>query len=465
MTSSSVVTGSSALPSGNVSAKSRVSNREEEEAGVPPEFLAFADMFTQLNAEESPVPAPTAAAIAAAVAAAVTPHAATPQQTVTPPPATGEVKEESSALQIADTHSQWFGGESAALAEPVLRRKPSLLIREPEASLHNPAEAAATPLPPAFAADLTLAKQQASTAAIAAAQHAAPVSPNSAAEDGAVLEAQAELPRGDLLRYQVAMTRPDRGNPPQATQARGAAPASANQATSSKVQASLSALHAALSEQSLSASGTDTVGERWDDPRPTLKEAGITSVRQETHFAPPSQSPALQIAQRVLRELDMGEVRAIEPSANSMPQASPPVRVMTLQLNPPHLGPMTIRLSLHDEALRLHLETPNPDTAKMIQSERDGLSNLLRSAGYAVESVQVQQVAAPDRGAGGQPSSQNSFGQAAGQQPGWREPQPEGRSGAERGGRGSSPQDEAGGRGQDSGPSQAQPGRTRGVYL
>jgi flagellar hook-length control protein FliK len=468
MTGPSVVTGSSALPSGNVNAKSRVSSREEEEAGVPPDFLAFAELFTQLNTEDSAVPAPTAAAIAAAVAAAVTPHAPAPltaTPATSPTPAMGEAKEESSALQIAATHSQWFGGESAALSEPVLRRKPPLLIREPEGSLTNPAGAAAASLPSGFAADLTLAKQQASTAAIAAAQHAAPVPPGPAAEDGAVLEAHAELPRGDLLRYQVAMTRPDRGTPPQGTQARGAPPATANQATSAKVQASLSALHAALSEQSLSASGTNTVGERWDDPRPTLKEAGITSVRQETHFAPPSQSPALQIAQRVLRELDMGEVRAIEPSANTMPSASPPVRVMTLQLNPPHLGPMTIRLSLHDEALRLHLETPNPDTAKMIQSERDGLSTLLRSAGYAVESVQVQQIAATDRGAGGQPStSQNSFSQAAGQQPGWREPQPEGR-GAERGGRGPSPQDEAGGRGQDSGPSQAQPGRTRGVYL
>lgn len=464
MTSASVVAGSSAAQQGNGSGKTRSSSREEDETAIPPEFLAFADLFTQLTGEEVPAAASAAMPVQAPIAAPM------------PASANAESKEESSALQVAATHSQWFGADDGALAEPVLRRKPPVVIREPAGaaiSATGLADDEGIPLPPALVADMALAKQQAALAAeTAAAQQAASLpQPAVDADEGAVLAAQAELPRGDLLRFQAAMMRPNAQNAAgagsqtaknRATSAETTSPGGPQSA--SKVQQSLSALQAALSERSLSGSEVEASGDSADATRQMMKDANITSVRQETHFAPVSQSPAQQIAQRILGDLATGGARAIEPSANLVPPAKPPVRVLNIQLDPPQLGPMTIRLSMQDEALRLHLETPNPETAKMIQNERDGLSRVLRSAGYAVDGVQIQ-VAPADRGAGGQPStSQQGFGQASGQQSAWREPQSDGR-GAERGWQG--PQDdESGKRGADRGPSQAQPGRTtRGVYL
>jgi flagellar hook-length control protein FliK len=461
MTSSSVVTGSSTVQPGSATGKTKSASRDEEEVAVPPEFLAFADLFSQLTGDE---------AAAAAQAPVI------PQQTAAPPPAAGGSKEETSALQMEATHSQWFGTDADTLAEPVLRRKPPLLIRDPAVPLDGQPQAnpgaEAPPMPPALVAELALAKQQQAAAQVAAQVQAAAVQagqPGASPEEGTALEAHAELPRGDLLRFQAAMMRPDRSTNPglggQQANARSAS-ADAGQAggqSASKVQASLSALQAALSERSLFGEAVEAFGDQPGGAAQAMKDAGITSVRQETYFAPASQSPGQQIFQRVLSELQMEGARPIEPSANVMEQTRPPVRVLSIQLEPPHLGPMTIRLSMHDEALRLQLETPNPETARMIQNERDGLSNLLRSAGYAVDNVQVQMAAATDRG-GGQ-SSQQGFGQAMGQQPGWREPQSEQRGGGERGWRGQPEQDEPGGRGQDRGSSQGQPNRTRGVYL
>lgn len=465
MTSAAVVAGSSAVQPGNGSGKTRSPNREDEETAIPPEFLAFADLFSQLTGDEVAAQPPAAAPLPAGVPLA-------PAAPITAPAPT-EAREESSALQMAATHSQWFGVEEPALTEPMMRRKPPLQIRESSGAAINAVDIAeeGIPLPPAVAADIAAAKQQAALAAQPAPQPSAPPPETAAADDGAILQAQAELPRGDLLRFQAAMMRPERtgagagGAQVAKSRATSGDASQAGAQAASKVQASLSALQAALSERSLAAGEVDATGERPDGARQMLKDAGVTSVRQETHLAPVSQSPTLQIAQRILNDLEAGGARAIEPSANAIPQARPPVRALNIELSPPHLGPMTIRLSMHDEALRLHLETPNPETAKMIQNERDGLSRLLRSAGYAVDGVQVLQVAPTDRSTNGQPStSQQSFGQAMGQEPSWRQSQSDAR-GAGRGWSGAPQQDDAGGVGQDRGSSQTQPGRTRGVYL
>jgi chemotaxis protein MotD len=101
--------------------------------------------------------------------------------------------------------------------------------------------------------------------------------------------------------------------------------------------------------------------------------------------------------------------------------APPPVRVLYLQLDPPQLGPVTIRISLKDTALSLQLEAQNQETASLINRDREALSGLLRSAGYTVDGLQIQTSGA-DRGMTGQSfGNQAAFGQAAGQQPGWRQ--------------------------------------------
>ena len=93
--------------------------------------------------------------------------------------------------------------------------------------------------------------------------------------------------------------------------------------------------------------------------------------------------------------------------------------MLHIQLDPPQLGPLTIRIALRDGALHLQLEAARHETASLIQTDKDALTGVLRSAGYVVDGLNVQ-VAASDRppaqqfaGGGG-----GGFNQAAGQQSG-----------------------------------------------
>jgi chemotaxis protein MotD len=215
------------------------------------------------------------------------------------------------------------------------------------------------------------------------------------------------------------------------------------------VQASLSALESVLSRESPSGNANtqmktaDDISARGQQQQLAMKDAGITSVRQETHFAPASsQSPALQIAQRITHEMRMGGQNMPQPDVPADTQR-PPVRVLHIQLNPPQLGPMTIRMSMQNDGLMIQLETANRETAQIINRDRDALSGMLRAAGYSVDGLNVQ-VTTAERGANGQaPGQGDGFNQAAGHQQGSREAS--GRS-SDRGGRG------GGQRGQSSNP-------------
>ncbi len=254
----------------------------------------------------------------------------------------------------------------------------------------------------------------------------------------------------DAVRFAVAaaMTAPPAShnrthssNAPRAeTSAPAAGAARGGQFVSANVQASLSALESVLSREILSGNANvpmkmaaEDVSARGQQQQMAMKDAGITSVRQETHFAPmPSQPPALQIAQRITHEMQMGAQN--QPQADTPAEAQkPPVRVLHIQLSPPQLGPMTIRMSMQNGGLMIQLETANRETAQLITRDRDALSGMLRAAGYSVDGLNVQ-VTAAERGAQGQAAGQgDGFNQGAGQQHGSREAS--GRA-SDRGGRG-----------------------------
>lgn len=139
----------------------------------------------------------------------------------------------------------------------------------------------------------------------------------------------------------------------------------------------------------------------------------VTTVRQETHFAPPMKStPAMQVADAVasgLADLEAQQApRTTSEQAVTKPVSTAPLRVLQVQLQPAELGIVTISLSLKADALELHIDAMRADTADLLRRDREVLSDLLRQTGYDVDTVSVR-VADPDAGilTGGQTTTHN----------------------------------------------------------
>ena len=171
-------------------------------------------------------------------------------------------------------------------------------------------------------------------------------------------------------------------------------------------------------------------GERGDAARTlaALKEAKASVVHQETHFAPaPPQSPAFQIANRIAHDIDIADPAFAAQSAAAPNDASAaPVKILYIQLDPPELGALTIRMSMKDDTLHLQIEASRHETARMIERDQNALSGMLRSAGYNVDGLTVQ-ITTGDRGNGAQQfSGGNGFNPPAGQHSAGRQPEDSG---------------------------------------
>ncbi len=352
-------------------------------------------------------------------------------------------EENATALQVEMTHSTWFGGEKAeGLKEDVKQRSAAVLIQKPDPESPDfETDSLPTPMPPLAMSDwfdsadrengnllYRLAPQDPPSERWVTKpqqeERATPIHPLEIAESLANVELVPREASRAVLRSETAANL-NSGAPKDQKSNPGT---KAKEPFDSNIKASLSALEAVLARDSSSAP-RDPIAEEdiAEASRNAIKEAGISSIRQETHFSLGlSQSPVLQIAQRVTHEMQIARSQfASQPDQAAAPERGP-IRVLHIQLDPPQLGPLTIRISLQNEMLNLQLETPKPETASLIQNDKDSLSKLLRSAGYMVDGLNVQ-VTPVERASAGQPSGLGAgSGQAAGQQPGWR--QPEGRA-------------------------------------
>jgi flagellar hook-length control protein FliK len=68
------------------------------------------------------------------------------------------------------------------------------------------------------------------------------------------------------------------------------------------------------------------------------------------------------------------------------------VKVLTIQLQPAELGSIAVRMALNNDTIELHIEAGRPETAGLLQRDRDKLSDILRSAGFQVDGVMVRVV-------------------------------------------------------------------------
>lgn len=181
------------------------------------------------------------------------------------------------------------------------------------------------------------------------------------------------------------------------------------------------------------AAGVDPQG---DLTAPRAKEQGLPSalvsdtkisvLQTQTHHAPVIfGGPMAQIADGLRVELAASGDTALtwspSVSATAKPASDAPVKVLHIQLQPADLGTVTVRMSLKEDALELHIEASQQETAQRLQQDQDSLSKVLRSAGYIIDSAAIR-VVEPDRssvvpGQGSASPSQSSYQGTAGGAP------------------------------------------------
>ncbi|RTL72435.1 MAG: flagellar hook-length control protein FliK [Hyphomicrobiales bacterium] len=122
-------------------------------------------------------------------------------------------------------------------------------------------------------------------------------------------------------------------------------------------------------------------------------------------------SPVQQLGQRLLSaasELKSDASAPMTSTGADQPQAAAPVRVLSINLHPEELGSVTVRMTLVRDALEVQIEAEHHSTARMLQTDSDALSDMLRSAGIQVDGVTVR-AAAPDTVSAGTGAGQSTL--------------------------------------------------------
>jgi chemotaxis protein MotD len=158
--------------------------------------------------------------------------------------------------------------------------------------------------------------------------------------------------------------------------------------------------------------GGKAAAREWAGSHPGLANAAQPEVSGSDQFGmlqpvaapagkdgqPASQAPGPvleQIAGRII-DLAAAEIDDASPAPGAASTAKSTsagmVKVLTIHLQPPELGTVAVRMSLNNDGLELQLEVGRAETARLLQRDRDRLSDVLRSAGYQVDGVAVRVV-------------------------------------------------------------------------
>ncbi|OKO81454.1 flagellar hook-length control protein FliK [Bradyrhizobium sp. NAS80.1] len=129
--------------------------------------------------------------------------------------------------------------------------------------------------------------------------------------------------------------------------------------------------------------------------RDALPEATkVTVVQQETHLPPAQFSAPQQVANAVVAELKespAATASAAPDLATSQGNApDQPLKILTINLEPPALGNVTVRLRLVGTEVSVHLAAERKDTSQMLDQQRDSIRELMQSAGYVADVAPVQ---------------------------------------------------------------------------
>ena len=120
----------------------------------------------------------------------------------------------------------------------------------------------------------------------------------------------------------------------------------------------------------------------------------ITVVQQETHLPPAQFNAPQQVANAVVAELKgstgPAASAASDLSASQTNAPDQPLKILTINLEPPALGNVTVRLRLVGTEVSVHLAAARKDTSQMLDQQRDQIRDLMQSAGYVADVAPVQ---------------------------------------------------------------------------
>jgi chemotaxis protein MotD len=141
--------------------------------------------------------------------------------------------------------------------------------------------------------------------------------------------------------------------------------------------------------------------------------------------------PAQQIADRVTAEA--ASAPEFADRTGTTPEqlgTKPALKILHIALQPGDLGTVTVRMELKDAELTLHVEAERPETANLIRNDQDALTNLLRSAGYAVDAGSIRVADAASSAPSGQNGTQTNLQSSPQSQSGASERQGHGHRGS-----------------------------------
>jgi chemotaxis protein MotD len=144
----------------------------------------------------------------------------------------------------------------------------------------------------------------------------------------------------------------------------------------------------------------------------------VTVVQQETHLPPAQFNAPQQVANAVVAELkETPAATAAADLATSQGNApDQPLRILTINLEPPTLGNVTVRLRLVGTEVSVQLAAERRDTSQMLDQQRDSIRDLMQSAGYVADVAPVQHGSLDGFQSGSGQSQSQAQAQLAGQQ-------------------------------------------------
>ncbi|WP_028032494.1 flagellar hook-length control protein FliK [Chelativorans sp. J32] len=170
-------------------------------------------------------------------------------------------------------------------------------------------------------------------------------------------------------------------------------------------------------------------GDDGQHAQPSSKDSIASSLAMRVvstqNIPAPTPPPAAgdSITATVLASLkaDSGFRTAAAEAAVAIAQGSArtnqPLHTLNIQLHPAELGTVTARLSISGEQLTVEIHVESAEARHKLQSDRDGMVQTLRSLGYDVDRITIQQAPnntsahAGSGGAGRDPSFQAGSGQ------------------------------------------------------
>lgn len=155
-------------------------------------------------------------------------------------------------------------------------------------------------------------------------------------------------------------------------------------------------------QQSATQSGGDKAGQE-------LSSSAAAALQQAAaHNLTPAQSAIRSIAAAVGELANQPASPVQVPDANAQPAVAP-ARTMTLQMSPPDLGTVDIRLHVTGDSLDVQLKLSNSETLGMVHRDREALSTALQDQNYKLNSLVIQ-----DGGASASSGGQNAAAQGGG---------------------------------------------------